>query len=255
MTDVLKIDRHGGVVTVTLNRPERKNALNRELLDALLAAFQDIAHRADDRVVVVTGGDSFCSGADLAGRSKDSHPLEGMRVTGDACVALARLPKPTIAKVRGAAVGAGFSLAIACDLVVAADDARLSTMYSARGLSVDFGASWILPRLVGLQRAKELVYFPDFLSADDAYRLGLVSRVVPGPELDDFVDSWATRLASSPTIALSLSKRLLDEGQLSDLAAAVEGEARAQVVNFGTDDAREAVAAFAEKRAPNFRGR
>jgi 2-(1,2-epoxy-1,2-dihydrophenyl)acetyl-CoA isomerase len=254
MSEVLHVERDGGVVTVTLNRPQRKNALNRELLDALLSTFQEIAHRPDDRAVVVSGGDSFCSGADLAGRSQDSHPLEGMRRTGDACLALARLPKPTIAKVRGAAVGAGFSLAIACDLVVADENARFSTMYSARALSVDFGASWLLPRLIGVQKAKELVYFPDFFDAAEAHRLGLVSRVVPDAELDDFVDGWATRLASSPTIALSQSKRLIDDGARLDLAGAVEAEARAQVVNFGTDDAREAVAAFTEKRPPRFIG-
>jgi 2-(1,2-epoxy-1,2-dihydrophenyl)acetyl-CoA isomerase len=251
----LRIERSDGIVTVTLDRPERKNALNRALLEELLAAFADIARRTTDRVVVVNGGSSFCSGADLSDQTTDRHLLEPMRLTGDVCVALARLPQPTIAKVRGAAVGAGFSLAIACDLVVAADQARFATMYSSRALSVDFGASWLLPRLVGLQRAKELVYFPDMFSAGEAQQLGLVNRVLPDAELDDFVGGWARRLSGAPTIALSLSKRLIDEGANRDLAAAVEAEAQAQVVNFGTQDAREAAMAFQERRDPRFTGR
>ena len=134
-----------------------------------------------------------------------------MRHVGDVALALHRLPQPTIAKVRGVAVGAGCNLALGCDLVVAGETARFSEIFAKRGLSVDFGGSWVLPRRVGLHRAKELAFFADIIEANEAERIGLVNRVVPDGELDAFVDDWATRLAAGPPIALALTKRLLEQ--------------------------------------------
>lgn len=255
--ETLDVDRTGGVVTVTLDRAERKNAISGRMFDELLALFREVHDRDEDRVLVVTGaGGDFCSGADLAApAAPESHPLERMRRIGDVALALHRLGKPTIAKVRGVAVGAGWNLALGCDLVAAAEDARFSQIFARRGLSIDFGGSWLLPRLVGLHRAKELALLAEIISAEQARELGLVNRVVPDGELDALVDDWAQRLADGPPVALSLTKRLLNAGGEASMAQAVEDEARSQVTNFATEDTGEAFAAFLEKRDPVFTGR
>jgi len=178
-----------------------------------------------------------------------------MRFFGQVVLALRSLLKPTIAKVRGVAAGAGMGLALGCDLIVASDNARFSQIFARRGLSVDGGSSWMLPRLVGLHRAKEIVYFADMLSAAEAADYGFVNRVVADDELDAFVDGWARRLAAGPPIALSLSKALLDNAMAVSMAQALEDEARCQTINFGTADTAEAMRAFAEKREPRFEGR
>ncbi len=259
--ETLIVERSGGVVTVTMNRPERKNAANAVMLSELLETFEEIERTAGDRVMVLTGaGGSFCSGADLgdpSGPASDaSQPgLMRMRRLGDVALALHRLNKPTIAKVDGFAVGAGLSLALGCDLVVASDRARLSMIFARRGLSLDNGASWLLPRLVGMAKAMELSLFGDMLDAQQAAAFGLVNRVLPADELDGFVDDWAQRLAAGPPIALSMTKTLLHNSLTASMAEAVEDEARCQAVNFATADTAEAMAAFVAKRDPTFIGR
>ncbi len=256
--EILDVCRAGGVVTVTMNRPERKNALTRAMLDELRAAFEEVARRAEDRVLVLTGaGGEFCSGADL---SEGGGPtlgdslaaLELVRRVGDVALSLHRLAKPTIAKVDGAAVGAGLGLAIGCDLVVVSSRARLSTIFVRRALSPDCATSWLLPRLVGAAKAKELAFFGELVDAETALRIGLVNRVVAHEDLDAAVAEWATRLAESPALALSATKSLLDSAWSSSLADALEHEAACQAVNFGGADVREAMTAFSEKRAPRF---
>ena len=154
---------------------------------------------------MITGaGGDFCSGADVSGMAGGdpsavpTHQLAAMRHVGDICLALNRLPQPTIAKVRGVAVGAGANLALVCDLVVAGDTARFSEIFARRGLSIDFGGSWILPRLVGMHRAKELALLADIIGADEANDIGLVNRVLPDADLDAFVDDWATQAGRRP---------------------------------------------------------
>jgi 2-(1,2-epoxy-1,2-dihydrophenyl)acetyl-CoA isomerase len=256
--DTLTIERRDGIETITLRRPEKKNALNGPMWDELLDEFRRIA-ASDTRAVVITGaGGEFCSGADLSGPSDEGpprHQLANMRHVGDVCMALFRLPQPTIAKVRGVAVGAGCNLALVCDLVVASDTARFSEIFARRGLSIDFGGSWILPRRVGLHRAKELALLADIVSAADAYEMGLVNRVVPDAELDAFVDDWAGRLAAGPPIALAMTKRLLNNALNVTLEEALDDEGLSQTVNFGTRDTVEAIAAFVAKRPPVFEGR
>jgi 2-(1,2-epoxy-1,2-dihydrophenyl)acetyl-CoA isomerase len=254
--ETITVDDAGGVRTITMNRPERKNAINGTMWDELLAAFQAAGDDASVRVVVVTGaGGAFCSGADLSdGVNASSAGLLSMRHVGDVCLALHRLPKPTIAKVGGVAAGAGLNLALGCDLVVASDDARFSEIFTRRGLSIDFGGSWVLPRLIGMHKAKELAFFADVIDAKEAADFGIVNRVVPAAELDAFVDDWAARLVASPPLALSLTKSLLNNGLAVSMSQAVEDEARAQTVNFNTADLVEAVTAFIEKRDPNFQG-
>src|SRR3954468_19098866 len=204
--ETLKIDRADGVLTVTLNRPEKKNAINGTMWEELLATFRDAATDGDVRVVVLTGaGGAFCSGADLSagGRDTPKHQLNRMRDVADVCLALHHLPKPVIAKVGGVAAGAGCNMALGCDLIVASDDARFSEIFARRGLTIDFGGSFVLPRLVGVHKAKELALLADIISAQEAEQLGIVNRVVPAAELDAFVDDWAARLAAGPPIALS----------------------------------------------------
>jgi 2-(1,2-epoxy-1,2-dihydrophenyl)acetyl-CoA isomerase len=260
-TETIIVERDEGIVTITLNRPERKNAGNGLMWQELHRTLSEVGRRRQDRVVVLTGaGGAFCSGADIgdpkgvSGDPDDPH-LVRMRFFGQVVLALRSLLKPTIAKVRGIAAGAGMSLALGCDLIVASDNARFSEIFSKRGLSVDGGSSWILPRLVGLHRAKELAYFADVLSAEEAAGYGFVNRVVPDDELDAFVDGWARRLAAGPPIALSMTKGLLDNAMSVSMAQALEDEARCQTINFGTADTAEAMRAFAEKREPRFEGR
>ncbi|HEX4082832.1 MAG TPA: enoyl-CoA hydratase [Acidimicrobiales bacterium] len=259
--DTLIVDRRDGVVTVTMNRPERKNAIDRAMLQALGDVLVEVEVRRDDRVLVLGGaGGAFCSGADLGDPEgmtgdPDAPALVSMRRLGDVALALHRLSKPTIAKVDGVAVGAGLSLAVGCDLVVASERARFSAIFARRGLSLDFGASWLLPRLIGLARAKEVALFADIFDAARADALGLVNRVVPVDELDGFAADWARRLAAGPPLALSMTKTLLNDALSSSMAEALEDEARCQAVNFGSRDTAEAMAAFVEKREPRFSGR
>ena len=255
--DSLLVERDEGVVTVTMNRPEKKNAVNAAMWRQLHECFLEVAQRATDRVVVLTGaGGSFCSGADLTPvAASDDHPLALMRQVADVALALHRIPQPTIAKVHGMAAGAGCNMALGCDLIVASDEARFSEIFARRGLSIDFGGSWLLPRLVGLHRAKELALLADIISAKEALELGLVNRVVPVVELDNFVDRWARRLAAGPPIALSMTKSLLNHSLEASLDEALESEGRCQVVNFSTRDTAEALLAFTEKREPRFQGR
>ena len=259
--ETLIVERQGGVVTVTMNRPERKNAANAVMLLELPAIFEEIEANVEDRVMVLTGaGGAFCSGADLGdpnGPAKDTSrsPLARMRRLGDVALALHRLTKPAIAKIDGVAVGAGLSLALGCDLVVCSDRSRLSMIFSQRGLSLDNGASWLLPRLVGMARAKEIALFGGTWSGEEAAAMGLVNRAIPLDELDGFVDDWAGTLAGGPPLALSMTKTLLHASSMASMEQAVEDEARCQALNFSTKDTNEAIAAFTEKREPVFVGR
>jgi 2-(1,2-epoxy-1,2-dihydrophenyl)acetyl-CoA isomerase len=246
-----------GVVTLTLDRPERKNALDLPLFAALRDAFRALGEDPEARVLVLTGaGDAFCSGADIGTvRTGETQPvLAVIRQIHEMVLALAQVTKPVVARVNGVAAGAGLSLALACDLIVASDRARFSAIFARRGLSVDCGGSWLLPRLVGLHRAKELALLADMYSAEQAERMGLVNRVVPHAELDTFVADWAERLAAGPPLALSMSKRLLNAGLNASLVEALENEALAVAVNNATDDMKEAFRAFRDKREPRFKG-
>jgi len=259
--ETLLVERHEGVVTVTMNRPARKNAANGRMWRELVSTFEEVAADRDDRVMVLTGaGGAFCSGADLgdpsdvAGRPGDPYLVQ-MRALGDVALRLHRLPKPTIAKVGGIAAGAGMSMALGCDLVVASESARFSQIFARRGLSLDFGASWLLPRLIGLHRAKELAFFADIISAQQAAEFGVVNRVVPDDQLDEAVGQWATRLAAGPPLALSMTKTMLNNSLGLSMDQAIEEESRSQAANFGTADTMEAIAAFVQKRDPQFEGR
>jgi 2-(1,2-epoxy-1,2-dihydrophenyl)acetyl-CoA isomerase len=253
---LLREQSASGVLTLTLHRPERKNALDLALADELARALEDADESRSVRVVVLTGaGDAFCSGGDLAGDGSDAHAVAILRRISRPALALHRLGKPSIARVDGVAAGAGWSLALGCDLVVASDRARFSQIFIRRALSLDLGGSWLLPRFVGLHRAKELALLGSWVSAEEARALGLVNRVVPAAELDAAVADWAGQLAAGPPVALALTKRMLSESGERSFEAAIEAECSAQGVNLATHDTREAFRAFFEKRDPRFEGR
>ncbi|GFG74559.1 enoyl-CoA hydratase/isomerase family protein [Mycobacterium botniense] len=252
---VLLSDDRNGVRTLTLNRPARKNAINRELWIALAEALTAAGKDRGVRVLVITGaGGAFCSGADIASPD-DAHPVDKMRRLTDVALALHELAIPTIAKVTGVAVGAGWNLALGCDLVVATPESTFCQVFSKRGLSLDLGGSWLLPKLVGLQQAKRLTLLAETIDAEEALALNLVTWVVSADEIDSFVAELAARLAAGPPIALAQSKALLNEGADRTLRGALANEARAQAVNFATADVAEAYAAFTAKREPSFTGR
>jgi enoyl-CoA hydratase/carnithine racemase len=256
MDEILVERSDNGVVTATLNRPHRKNAIVFSMWEELRRIFQEVSQTDSDRVLIITGsGDAFCAGADLGKEMLDSHPLNSMHPVNSAALALHDVTIPTIAKVNGVAVGAGMNLALGCDLIVAGESARFSQIFARRALSVDFGGTWLLPRLIGVHKAKELALFGDIISAQEAERMGVVNRVVADHELDKFVDDWAERLAAGPPLALQMTKKMLSNAFSQSLSEALDAEAASQTVNFGTKDTQEGIIAFVEKRPPVFRGR
>lgn len=244
-----------GVRTLTLNRPHRKNAIDTELWAGLRDALDDAGTDPAVRAVVLTGAaGAFCSGADIANPGV-AHPMRKLRALTDVALLLHELPVPTVAKVNGVAVGAGWNLALGCDLVVATPESTFSQIFTKRGLSLDLGGSWLLPKLVGLQQAKRLALLAETIDAERARAMNLVTWVVSGDEIDEFVADLTRRLAAGPPVALAQTKALLNEGADRTLRDALANEARAQAMNFATVDAPEAFSAFAEKREPRFTGR
>src|SRR3954451_10578337 len=258
MSDDLLVERRDGVVTLTLNRPDKLNSITGAMWGGLRDVFDEVASNRDDRVLVITGaGKGFCSGADLVAQEMPRGTggrLEHMRGVGRRAAALRDIGKTTIAKVNGVAAGAGMNLALGCDLVIASDHARLTAIFVQRGLSIDYGGSWLLPRLIGMHKAKELAFLAQVIDATEAERLGIVNRIVPADRLDDAVDTVVARLLQMAPIALTQTKHLLDQAFTVTFAEAVDAEAAAQVVNLSSADAREAVKAFMEKREPKFSG-
>lgn len=253
---VLLVHRADGVLTLTLNRPEKRNALSTELWDALREQVRAAGDDPDLRCLVVAGaGGAFCAGADLSDLSSHQHPIDRMRVVDEIMLGLHELPVPTVAKVDGVAVGAGWNLALCCDLVAATPRSRFSQIFARRGLSLDSGGSWLLPRLVGLQRAKRLTFLADMVEADEALALGLVTWIRPEDEIDAFVDDLGRRLAAGPRVALAQSKALLHEGSQRTFAESLASEARVVALNLATEDTRLAYEAFRDQRPPNFTGR
>lgn len=264
------IERFDGVVRVTFNRPEKKNALNAGNWLDLERVLDEATKDPDDRALILTGaGGCFSAGADLSGgleggqESGERRGLTGrrmqstlheMRAVGEIIARLQKLPKPTLAVVDGVAAGVALGLVLACDLVLASDRARFSEVFVKRGLALDGGSSWTLPRTVGMRRAKQMAFFGDMVDAEQALAWGLVNEVVPPDELQKEGEQWGRRLASSPTTALSLIKRLLDDGSQGGFEAALENEARAQHIAFTTADMHEGIAAFRERRQPRFTG-
>ena len=252
------------VAVLTLNRPDRLNAMSPPMLDALLEALPRLAADPEVGVVVLTGaGRGFCAGGDVKamaeGREFGGTTLEekaqALRSRMEVSRWLHEMPKPTIAMVRGAAAGAGLSLALACDLRVAGDSARFATAFARVGYSGDFGGSWFLTQLVGTAKARELYFTADIMDAQQALALGIVNRVVPDVRLEDETMALAARLARGPRIAYRYMKRNFNAAESGTLKDLLDLEAWHHTRCGMTEDHREAAKAFVEKREPVFRGR
>jgi 2-(1,2-epoxy-1,2-dihydrophenyl)acetyl-CoA isomerase len=250
------VETRDGVRTITLNRPDSLNALNATMRTELLAAFRAAARDRDVRAVVLTGaGRGFCSGADLRGGAGERQFRTVITEQYNPLVtAIRELPKPVIAAVNGVAAGAGVSLALACDLVYAAEEARFIQAFVKIGLVPDSGSTRTLVRALGRHRAAQLIFTGDPLSATEARDAGLVASVVPAAELAGVVTDAAVRLAAAPTRAIGYAKQLMNRAEDEPLAASLEREAALQELAGRTDDHAEGVAAFTEKREPRFSG-
>ena len=263
-------DVQGGVATITINTPEQGNSLTYSMRDRIADLLDDAAADLEVRAVVLTaaGERHFCTGANIGGQRAvvERRPAGAPeRAAGDAArlikrgwqrliAAILDCEKPVIAAVNGTAAGGGAHLVLASDLVVMADNARLIEVFVRRGIIPDAGGPYLLPRLVGLQKAKELMFFGDDLSAEEAHRIGLANRVVPAGELSSAVDEMAGRLAVAPTRAIAMTKWLLNRSFESSRHSAFEEEAYAQEHVNGTEDSKEGLLAFAERRDPEFKG-
>jgi 2-(1,2-epoxy-1,2-dihydrophenyl)acetyl-CoA isomerase len=263
MTDFLE-DVQDGVAVLTMNRPDRLNALSLPMLDAMLEALTRLAVSDDVGVVILTGaGRGFCAGGDVKamaeGREAEGDTLEqraqALRARMETSRWLHEMPKPTIAMVRGAAAGAGLSLAMACDLRVASDNARFATAFARVGYSGDFGGSYYLTKLVGTAKARELYYTADVLDAAQALSLGLVNRVVPDADLESETRALALKLARGPRVAFRYMKRNMNAAESGTLTQLLDLEAWHHSRTGETEDHREAARAFVDKREPVFKGR
>ena len=267
--DDLRYELTGGVARITLNRPDAANALTPDQRDRLVELFTEASSDLRVRVVVLTAtGKHFCTGADLrVSRITENPRPDGApeRAVGDVGRTIKRgaqrlvtsiidCEKPVIAAVNGTAAGIGVHIALACDLIVAADTARFIEVFVRRGITPDGGGAYLLPRMIGLAKAKELIFLGDDLAATDAERIGLINKVVPRDELDQAVDEWAGRLAAGPTKAISLAKWLLNRSLDSDRAGALDDEAWAQELASRTEDFTEGVQAFIDRREVIFKG-
>lgn len=256
---MLNIEDHGAVRMLTLNRPDHMNAIPRDGWEELRAAFQDYGE-SDQRCLLITGtGGNFCSGAELTSEEFNELTNRGageaaMRSPGAAAMTLHLLFKPTVAAVDGVAVGAGMNLALGCDIVIASDRARFAEIFVRRGLSIDFGGSWLLPKAVGRAVANDLAMTGRVIDAEEALAIGMVSRVVPADRLADAGRALADEIAAGPPQALRSIKRLLRASPDLSFRDAVAQENEAQAVHLISGDAREGVRAFLEKRPPNFTG-
>lgn len=258
MSDSVLYEQSGGVLTLTLNRPDALNAFTVEMKEALLAALKDASRDRETRVVLLTGaGRAFSAGQDLKERQAPGVADLGTELRtryNPIILAMRRLEKPIVGAINGVAAGAGISIALACDIVIAAQSARFIEAFGKVGLVPDTGSSWFLPRLVGYARAAEMMLTADPVDAATAERIGLINRAVPDDQLMAEATAMATRLAAGAPIAMGLAKRAMNRALESTLEEALEYEAQLQSVAGRSADHREGVAAFVEKRKPEFKG-
>lgn len=260
---VVRLDREDRVATLTLNQPDRLNSLSTEIYDELETILADLEEENIGCLVIQGAGRAFSAGGDIDRMRQwleRDEPVDHLvqeleRSTRDVFARLVAFPAPTVAKIDGAAVGAGASLAIACDLQVASERSTIGFVFRNVGLNLDSGVSYTLPRMVGTNIAKKLVYTGEILEASDALELGLLNDVYPDESFDEEVDALVQEIASGPTIALRHAKRLLDEGSTKSFDQAITDEWTAQAIVFETEDHEEGVTAFLEDREPQFQGR
>ncbi len=254
------LNEETGVATITLNRPDRLNALTFEVYDELRRSFAELHDDGSVRAIVITGsGRAFCSGGDVediigALFERDFRGLlEFTRMTCDLVLSIRRCRKPVIGALNGTVAGAGAVIATACDMRVAAESAKIAYLFTRVGLSgADMGAAWMLPRIVGLAKASELLMTGEFISAQEAHRIGLYNRVVPDGEAQEAATELADKLALGPSFALEITKDALNREASMDFVSALEAEAQIQAALMVHPDFREAYDAFTEKRNPDF---
>jgi 2-(1,2-epoxy-1,2-dihydrophenyl)acetyl-CoA isomerase len=270
LDELIRCEVANGVARVTINRPEAGNSLTAHMRDHLSDTFEELSATLAVRAVVLTGAGErhFCTGAGLGGPQKpgpERPPGAPDRALGDVARMIKRgwqrlvasildCEKPVIAAVNGTAAGGGANLVLACDLVLMADHARLIEVFVRRGIIPDAGGCYLLPRIVGPQRAKEIMFFGDDLSAAHAHELGIANRVLPGSDLLAAADEWATRLTKAPSKSIAMTKWLLNRSFESSRQTAFEEEGYAQELVQATADSAEGMKAFAERRDPDFQG-
>ncbi len=269
MTDLL-VERHGSVLKLIMNRPEARNALTGEMGEALMKNATEAASDPEIRCVVLTGaGNAFCAGGDVKGQAKRAKSnsgssggsvnieerARGLRAGMELSRLLHEMPKPTLAVIPGAAAGAGLSMALACDLRIAASEAKITTAFAKVGASGDYGGSYFLPRLIGAAKARELYFTADVITGAHAAELGLVNYAYPRVQLDAEADALAYKLASLPTLALGFMKKNLNASDEASLSDVFDMEADHMVRSMLTQDHANAAQAFVEKRPPVFEGR
>lgn len=256
---------HDGIATLTINRPQSRNSMTTEVMKGLSEAMPRLANDPSVRLVVLTGaGGAFCAGGDVKGfvnkepGSANSLPFEQnvnlLRASMEVSRWLHEMPKPTLAVISGPAAGAGLSLALACDMRIAADDAKLTTAFSKIGLSGDFGGSYFLNLLVGAAKAREMYFTGEVVLGAQAALIGLVNRSVPKDQLAQAAQAWALELAALPTLAIGYMKRNLNAGLRGSLSEVLDLEAIHMIRTFETEDHKAAAIAFVEKKSPRFQG-
>jgi len=267
--ETIILEKRGYIAVLTLNRPERLNALNPQMTGELVSALDAVDEDDEARVLVITGaGRGFCSGADVggmsAGRREGEHSGRGgaeqmrqglIRSAGRVQPRLQKLQKPTIAMVNGAAVGAGCDLAMACDLRTGSEKTRFMNAFVRIGLFPGWGGTWLYPRVMGLGRALEFLYTGEFMEAEEAGRLGVLNRLVPADELEKETMALAARIADGPPIAMRLAKMQVYKGLGMEFETALQMAAALETITLSSEDHREGVTAFREKRKGEFRGR
>jgi 2-(1,2-epoxy-1,2-dihydrophenyl)acetyl-CoA isomerase len=256
------MEREGAVEVITLNRPDRLNSLSFAMVEVLGDHIQKLQYDDEVRAVVLTGaGEGFCSGADLAGAGgrEDTGTPMGMRITthmySRMISGMSALEKPIIGAINGVAAGGGCNFAFACDLLVASTNARFIQVFVKRGLVADLGGTFFLPRMIGLTRAKELMFTADPLTAERALELGVVTKVVPPESLMEEAMALAQRLAEGPTRSIGMIKAMLNKSFESDVTACLDREAAMQGIAASTADVLEGITAFLQKRKPEFKGK
>ncbi len=248
-----------GILTITLNRPDVLNACNRQMTDEIQDALKKAERDPNVRCIVLTGaGRAFSSGEDL--KARQAAGTVGFESTlkeryNPIVLKMRNIEKPVIGAINGVAAGAGLSLALACDIRIASDKASFIEVFVRIGLVPDAGSSYFLPRLVGLAKAYEMCFTGDAVNAEEAYRIGLVNRVVPAEELETATREFALKLAKGPTRAIGLMKRTINRGLNLDLEQLLEYEVHSQQTAGQTEDHKEGLAAFLEKRTPDYQGR
>jgi len=255
---LVTLEKGGGVATVTLNRPDKLNALNEEMREAIAAHFSALGQDDDVRVIILTGaGRGFCGSGDVSSLGNFTPTTARLRLkqAHRMVIAVANVEKPVIAAVRGPVAGIGWSLALACDMIVASETAAFSQVFRNVGLAADGGAVYFLTQMVGLLKAKELVYRGRALGAQDALTMGLVNTVVPDAQLEEEARKLADELSLGPTFALGIAKKMFRTMTTPGLETFLDTEAWGQGMALLTDDHKEGAKAFFEKRKPNFRGR